>query len=386
MTWNMQGASGNKWTSVNRMAAGGSNYRRHDVIALQESGPAGSLPGTRVRLLSVTDNLGQTYAGELRRWQAGSGSRGHTVYITWMNTDPTGNRNNVAIVTEDEPTNITLFRANNTNGNPGMRPALGVDLPDGSRFYSFHASSNGDNRSNDAQNLVDQIHNDARVNNRTYAILGDFNRRPEYLTAPAGSAVFRTGQGTQQSGGELDYMVSNDTNMAGWTGRRLNGGESDHYAVEFAFRANAMQNMIFSEKYPDQCINGRADGWSQAAWCDTVGYESIVSGGFQNKRFASTNLCLDAQRGGTANGTNILTYDCKEGVSNQQFQHISSTGELYQPSSGKCIDMSGVSEHWLVLWDCNQSLGQAWVYLALAPYVWTYTSLNWSTLHPHDEL
>ncbi|MCQ6555010.1 proprotein convertase P-domain-containing protein [Streptomyces sp. C10-9-1] len=281
-TWNMQGASSSsdsKWTTtVSRLLTGGHNYRSHDVVALQEAGPRSSLPGAVLRAGTITNVNGRqaTYDYEVRRWRVGSASRGRDVFITWLNTDPTGNRNNVAIVTYEDPgtppTVVAARQANNTSW--GMRPALGVRLSDGSWFYSFHASSNGDNRSNDAQNMLFEVSS----RGGQWAVLGDFNRNPVNLfTIPAGSQIYRSYQGTQQGGGELDYMVSNDrSNMIGWNGRRLNGASSDHYPVEFLWQAHGGpegENRVHLEDDPRRCLAYApqiSDHIAQVRPCDDV--------------------------------------------------------------------------------------------------------------------
>ncbi|MEU3051561.1 proprotein convertase P-domain-containing protein, partial [Streptomyces sp. NPDC006984] len=379
-TWNMQGASSSsdsKWTTtVTRLSVGGNNYLPHDVVALQESGPRSSLPGTVVQSNTVTVNGRQaTYQYEIRRWRIGSGSRGRDVYITWMNTDPTGNRNNVAIVTHEQPRNVTAVAARQANNSSwGMRPALGVQLSDGSWFYSFHASSNGDNRSNDAEHMMYEI----ASRGGQFAVLGDYNRRPDNLTnLPAGTQIYSSGHGTQQSGGELDYMVSNDRqNMQGWTGRRLNGAGSDHYAVEFTFAAASSEFKIQYGKDPRKCLNIRYDQSADVQGvCDDQGVEDFQFGGvhfleveWQNNR---DSYCLDVRGEGTSNGTPIMGYTCGHGR-NQAFR-LTDDSAIVGAQSGKCVEASGSEK--LIINECSPAKPeQEWIVRSVSPYEYGFLS------------
>ncbi|MFB7174901.1 proprotein convertase P-domain-containing protein [Streptomyces sp. NPDC056254] len=343
VTWNMQGASSSsdsKWTTtVARLATGRNNNFAHDVVALQEAGPRNALPGTVVRNGNITVNGRQaTYEYEVRRWNLGTSTRPQYRYITWLNTDPTGNRNNVAIVTESDPGVAPIaVPARQANGTAwGMRPALGVQLADGSWFYSFHASSNGDNRSNDAENMLYQI----AARGGQWAVLGDFNRRPENLpNLPAGSQIYTSGQGTQQGGGELDYMVSNDrAGMTGWTGRRINGAGSDHYAVEFAFRASANKDVISTIDRPDRCLTIPGDStFAVMARCDETGTPVRRDGMFE-PYLTSGPACL---RGGYVGSIGVTWMgSCLEMNSHEVKWDFPEDGRIVLRSTGWCLDTS----------------------------------------------
>ncbi|MEU9779224.1 hypothetical protein [Streptomyces sp. NPDC047968] len=133
----------------------------------------------------------------------------------------------------------------NTNGTitSSTRPSLGVELPTGELMWTVHTSAIGNH--NNADSTLAEI---ARISNATpgreFAVLGDFNRIPERLTLPpnSGSVIYRPHVPTQNSGRELDYMVSNGGNLHGWTGSRIEsrgvvGSTPDHYPVEFRIRA-----------------------------------------------------------------------------------------------------------------------------------------------------
>ncbi|WP_327372402.1 proprotein convertase P-domain-containing protein [Streptomyces sp. NBC_01216] len=387
-TWNMQGASSSsdsKWTNtVARMAAGGSNYVEHDVIALQESGPRTSLPGTVIDTGILTDygSRHTYYLYEVRRWRIGTATRGTTVYVTWLDTDPTGNRNNVAFVTHERPTNVTLVSAPQAdNRNMGMRPALGIQLADGSRFWSFHASSNGDNRSNDAQNMLTEIQRASSPG--LWAVLGDFNRRPENLTAPPGSQIYSSGQGTQQSGGELDYMVSNDQqNMQGWTGRRLNGAGSDHYPVEFAFRAASSKYKVSSVDHPGRCLVTRDWSWVTMEKCEQdlnwfyysdIGHD-LRNAGFprQVSWFTGGQTCIFFPEP-EKNPAHAWIRACDQWDEKYRKIEVKDDGRIIHSASGYCLDTSADWGNQLRLWWCDDVTypgNQNFVLTGRFPYVW----------------
>ncbi|WP_240124499.1 proprotein convertase P-domain-containing protein [Streptomyces sp. MUM 136J] len=396
-TWNMQGASSStdsKWTTtVTRLLTGGYNYLPHDVLALQEAGPRSSLPGTVVYASTLTVNGRQaTYDYEVRRWQVGSSTRGRTVYITWLNTDPTGNRNNVAIVTDDYPQSfeaVAARQANNTSW--GMRPALGVRLTDGSWFYSFHASSNGDNRSNDAQNMLVEVSS----RGGQWAVLGDFNRNPANITVPPGSQIYRSGMGTQQGGGELDYMVSNDgQNMQGWTGRRMNGAGSDHFPVEFLFRANASnRDIVQSAADPSTCLQvvegGRQSYTNEfnpdtnrlaALTCSDSSSSWAFAGNSSTHWLVSDDRCLHAFNdvkwwgGSWVKGAEPYMRWCSEEYGDQveNWYRTEADNTIRHWKSSFCLYRRYDSR--VVQETCDGSPSQEWIRPGFSPYVWTVVS------------
>jgi hypothetical protein len=284
MSWNMQGATGNgenKWIQVANMM----RDENLDIAALQE---AGSPPQSAMQYynygvrLETTFNRGTsqqlTYQVNHYGWLP-HGSNGNFYHIFHLPIDSTnqGLRTNIAIVTRFDPTRIVLVPpATQQNGSRGPRPALGIEIrnSDAGRpgtattFYTFHASSNGDNISNDATNMLVSINRWHRLHEtptypggdtlataltgaaptRSYAVLGDFNRnllnnrydpyerahcpmegiddqcvaedhdnlcRAAMLdpTMPDPNvlgrvALLRTGRETQSSGGELDFGVA----------------------------------------------------------------------------------------------------------------------------------------------------------------------------------
>ncbi|MEV6237631.1 ricin-type beta-trefoil lectin domain protein [Lentzea sp. NPDC051838] len=69
-------------------------------------------------------------------------------------------------------------------------------------------------------------------------------------------------------------------------------------------------------------------------------------------RGEASGRCLDVTGAGTANGTQMITWDCHSG-SNQQFTQ---NGQALQVS-GKCLDGSGTQAR---LWDCTGGDNQKW--------------------------
>lgn len=71
--------------------------------------------------------------------------------------------------------------------------------------------------------------------------------------------------------------------------------------------------------------------------------------------------CLDAEGGGTGNGTRLIGYQCS-GAPNQQFVvHADGTIRL----NGKCLDAAGGQGRdgdQIVLWDCHGGANQRWSY------------------------
>lgn len=295
LTWNMQGG-GAKWTDALAATA------THDVIALQEAG-------------AVTDRAVPTG----RTWsrfngspvieytvQEGGSTRGRTVYVYHMQTDPSGNRVNLAMLTTTRADDVDDFPpSTHANGTSRGRQFFGVVLPDGSRWYTIHAGSNGPNRSNDAEDIVDSI---AGFNPaRQWAIMGDWNREPSLLAAglPGGTHIVRPFTVTQDSLRELDYMVTN-VQLPGWGARTAGFGGADHRPVEFGLnmRASADEDVLVFHPSRDanRCITAQANGAVDLAPCDSRPEQEFL---YNTKTFTMTNnsRCLDV----AANGAPVVT-------------------------------------------------------------------------------
>ncbi|MEU3051505.1 proprotein convertase P-domain-containing protein, partial [Streptomyces sp. NPDC006984] len=395
-TWNMQGAGTGKWSWVAKLSDGGAYGRNfvdsHDVIALQEAGSLDSLPRGATQLESTTLATHSTmWDVAVYEW----GSR----YITFLWCDLTGNRTNIALVTHERPnlSRVHLMHSRLENGGVPRRPALGIELSDGSVFYSVHASSNGNRTTNEVDNLLDDIAQRHNQTGRRWAALGDFNRDPHLVRVPQSAGLYRTGHATHTGsrGGELDYMVSNDTqNLAGWTGRTLGGGGSDHMSVEFAFRANAQRHNILHKDGgvgrvgQNSCLtfdpfvaggdfNAHVDGDPNLVRCENDPDKAhFFDFDFSGESIKSDPLCLDVDYEGTANGSGVGAYPCN-GQSNQRWERTSS-GLIKGVESGRCF-ATGVSSHrWFEIRDCNANdPAQQFIIPQFAPYVWDMSTSSW---------
>jgi hypothetical protein len=181
----------------------------HTVVALQEvpsSPPAAAWPTGR-RIGRVVEYI----------WQ--ETRRGPQRYLYIL---PQGSRNLGM---------VTSFRARRAFELRNRYRSLLAVYDDNTNmmFASAHASANG---GGDAASLVTRGQNVANANGWNWAVLGDFNRDPMTLTRPTGTFLYNAGQATQQSAGELDYMVSNieTDNWQATVG--VNQG-SDHWPVYF---------------------------------------------------------------------------------------------------------------------------------------------------------
>ncbi|MFG2716668.1 ricin-type beta-trefoil lectin domain protein [Streptomyces goshikiensis] len=380
VTWNMQGAGGSsnnsRWTTVSRLVAGGPNTRSHSVVALQEAGPRSSLPSTALatgRTNSRTVN-GRTYTITEYTWRAGSATRGTPAYLYYMQTDfSQTSRVNLAMVTHTQATAMGIMdpQPMNTGGGRG-RPAMGLRLDNDTTVWNIHASSNGNNQSNDADNLLRGAASFATASGSPqWMMLGDFNRDPSRLTTlPTGATVYRSNQATQQSAGELDYMVSNGPNLNGWTGHVMPGGGSDHWPVELTFRASAgsrggwSNTPIRSGRVPEQCLEIDYSQNSDASFAAC--YDSPDMGwAFNGKYLRSYPVgwglqCLTASN--TANYSRVTGTYCNNGTS--QEWNFRPDGTLYNPNSGRCLDWGGVggANPYPAIVDCNpNSLNQQFI-------------------------
>ncbi|OFA59164.1 hypothetical protein BEN35_02810 [Streptomyces fradiae] len=129
-TWNLQGSSHsseNKWnTGVAQMM---NAYR---LLALQE---AGSVPdsATHVRDHAITLSSGRQWTVEEYTWGGTSTRPGS--YIYWLQTDPNGNRVNLALVSATQAEQVDVVEG-------PYRPALGIRTGSG-YYFSLHGSSSG---------------------------------------------------------------------------------------------------------------------------------------------------------------------------------------------------------------------------------------------------
>ncbi|MER8091949.1 ricin-type beta-trefoil lectin domain protein [Streptomyces goshikiensis] len=339
-TWNMQGANAaeeNKWTTgVNALL-----NRGVEVIALQE---AGQVPRSAALLAThQIDENGVTYNVPEYRW----GSSRSRSYIYFLQTDPNGNRVNLAIVTRQQVAANRIFvlqpQADNTAAAALGRPSLGIQLADNSVFWNAHARSYGNNARNDAGHIVGAVNTRMNANNvLSWALLADFNRTPPLLTGdPSWPAppvrVVNSDQPTQQSGNELDYMVTNDATH-GFMAARAGGVVSDHYPVRFGFNLQAAataSGRMFLTRDPERCatVAGDVQEGSRArrTSCADVVEENWT---FQGEgQIEHQGKCLEAGYGGDP--TLVTVRRCDQ--SPDQWWKTSPDGTLHNDGSDLCL-------------------------------------------------
>jgi hypothetical protein len=254
-SWNMQGSSAateNKWQSgvANLM-----QQQRYDVLALQE---AGGVPDSVVNnpqtpanfrndnWNNVPNNGGQFINNgvdvTLYNWLGTSTRPGY--YIYYAQTDPNGNRVNLAIVTRRAADEVISFR-------PGCarRPVLGVRLGRVWYFTVHGRSGVRDNNRNvndgpDIANGINAVVDYLGLNvpgDYNWIALGDWNHTPQGLIAaePLGVGLrIEGGQATYPAvfpQRAYDYMVT-DINFPRIRQRVLDLRLSDHAVSGFNFR------------------------------------------------------------------------------------------------------------------------------------------------------
>ncbi|MFJ9844048.1 glycosyl hydrolase family 18 protein [Kitasatospora sp. NPDC101155] len=261
-TWNMQGATSrsdrdgdSKWTTgVFGRFGLARNMGENDVLVLQE---AGDRPGSAIPLPNADGITVTTEGNDLAHPQAFLYNRGNDRepdyrYIYWMRSynnvpgevNAAGaqvferpGRVNLAIVTRSRPDELVVI----SRLADRLRPLLGVRFGN-DVVFDVHAASGG---GNDAGWLVSQARNWAAARGYQWAVAGDFNQEPTDLPTrltnagipAAGYRIDRVHRPTQDSGGELDYLVTDQVNDQGRLIAIPSGsaaGASDHRPVVFA--------------------------------------------------------------------------------------------------------------------------------------------------------
>ncbi|MFF7262491.1 ricin-type beta-trefoil lectin domain protein [Streptomyces sp. NPDC008159] len=236
LTWNSNGAN---WDTVRRMS------RSFDVIAVQESG---ARPPTARRTVRLPFEFGSWQVLEYT-WPRASWDP-NPLYVYHLRMRAV--RNSLAIVTTRPATAIygvppqTWY--NRRAANRSARPAFGIQLRDGSAWWTWHAGSGASwSQRNDARNMILAI--SLRMRRiASWALLADFNRdmlNPRsgftdslgHWTLPDDVELVlpEDARGNLQitrpaSGTLLDYMATN--NGDGLQARTV-GHFSDHLAVQF---------------------------------------------------------------------------------------------------------------------------------------------------------
>lgn len=217
VTWNMQGGTNtteSKWVTFVQQLV-----NTYQVVCLQE---AGALPATAVQVPAPGWATAAPPFGFMWRyatWNLGTTTRPRNVNILWGNTDPNGNRVNLAICSLAAPQALLYAPP----GLAGGRASLGIQLAPAVNVYTLHAFSGG---GGDAAGLVNNIN----AGPGPWFALGDYNRAPVWVP-PAGVLCPPNGT-THQGGGQLDYMVKSAGPAL--VGQVQQGGSwSDHFYVVY---------------------------------------------------------------------------------------------------------------------------------------------------------
>ncbi|MEY9928619.1 endonuclease/exonuclease/phosphatase family metal-dependent hydrolase [Catenulispora sp. GP43] len=362
LSWNMQGSNGDKWAMVGREMKATSQLPNgnYDVVALQE---AGSEPG--VSPLPVTNTWTLSgYTVTEYYWEMGRSSSQNGVWVYFVSPQQ---RNGLAILSRSRASNVQILpqqpQANGTT-TPGSRPALGIQLSsDNSWWWTLHASSNGNNMSNDADNVLAAI--DTLMTGQNYAVLGDFNRNLQgttsggtaiSVTLPVGTGIVRSRQITfPNRDSELDFMVTNDgaANMNAHILQTLGGstvgdntlrdagdGGGDHYPVQFGNTLRGGADVQFSvSSQPGQCLDVAVPAGGAVIngtpltlnSCDplsglqiwTVNPDGTITNG---------SMCLDDNGGRARDGDAVDLWECAPGAVNEQWV-LQTDGSLYSRAS-----------------------------------------------------
>jgi cytolethal distending toxin subunit B len=213
ITWNLQGASHsseNKWnTGVLQLLRDGPK-----IVCIQE---AGSLPPSASL---VTPGFGGVAGLNLYRWNRN--------YILYMNTDPTGNRCNLAIASKNPPTPGAGYAVLPGAGRT-YRPCIGAAYPGvGGSVFCLHAISP---RGPDVEGLLNAVAASGAA--APQRVFGDFNREPS--TVDVGGWAVRGPNRETFSTSNPKHKYDYQANTGGVVdiGQRVGLVASDHYPVSF---------------------------------------------------------------------------------------------------------------------------------------------------------
>lgn len=305
-TWNMQRGT-NRWQYALELST------HSDVVALQE---APVTPPNAARRLH--GNYGAGISGYVIPGNRARGQR--YLFILSQGNNPSLGVN---------PAMITSWLPDHVLNIDGVyRDALAVvNTTDSTMFASIHASATG---GTDSGSLVRRVAAAAgTLGLQDWAVLGDFNRDPTTLPAlglPNGSHIYNSGMATQQSGGELDYMVSNVLTQ-NWQASRGVAHDSDHWPVTFSsLRAGANPTRFTISDHGNSSV-------------------------------------LDVYAAQQANGTHIILYHPDSGTN--QLWSLRTAGlygqfdRLVSAASGKCMDVDNGTASTIGsqmnIWDCHNS-------------------------------
>lgn len=331
-TYNSLGA---RWGDVSVLS------RRNDIVAVQEAGPAPDF------MTYVDHEVSNGYAVWHYTWDLGRYGERH---VYWMQTDPNGNRVNLATVTRGRAHSVHVVP-----GAAGGRAALGLRY-DNDIYYDIHARATG--TANEALQLLRRIDGQA-PQGYWWTALGDFNRDPDSVrtTARALNAhIYHTGRATQRAGGELDYMVSSRA-IENYTAFLNNGMASDHFPVEF--REVPVQAAggirLVSDGNDGRAIDVKESSRQNGAQIITYDFTGNLNEVWRARPAAGnnwnlvsnlTNKCIDVELGADAKvGSRLNQWDC-QGQRSQEFRFWSwgddyGSHVLIHPATNLCVDITG---------------------------------------------
>jgi cytolethal distending toxin subunit B len=227
-TWNMQGGNAStelKWRSGVLAMMQMTEPWRPDFVCVQEAGkpPESAQLQCERKIRSPTGGF-ETVA--VYSWGGSSSRGGYTiVFHEW---DAAGHRVNAGIVSREAPSGgaaITLIWPATA---PIWRPAVGVNFGEGWLFSNHSISPGG----TDAPGMLAAVAVAAGAS--AWRVAGDFNRDPDTLQGPAGSAVCPPNSSTYSVTNlrsRYDYCVRGHGPQVG--GMVLSLVMSDHYPVAF---------------------------------------------------------------------------------------------------------------------------------------------------------
>jgi lysophospholipase L1-like esterase len=221
--------------------------RNAPIVLIQEAGPSGPPGATEFTPINSNGNVVRHFV-----WAPG---RDTTANVYFVQTDDNGGtavggRVNIAIVTRATPDEVRVV-PNPVNAG---RVALGVRF-NNNWYFSIHGLSGGGNDSGALLGAIATTVTGLNAN-YTYTVGGDYNRDPSLLQIPAGARIYATGQATHQSGGELDYFVTNDPSNPTTGATRQNGSQSDHYPVQLGGMQAAAEPQDLREMFNGDVIYG----------------------------------------------------------------------------------------------------------------------------------
>lgn len=185
-TWNLQGSNASTENKWNTNVANLIRDQRLDILALQEAGDVpqsaldrGGQSPANLRTTGWGNGIGDGIDVDQYTWKGTQTRPGY--YIYWANTDPRGNRVNLAIVTRRQADQVISFTP-----PCARRPVIGVRIGN-AWFFTVHARSGGGNDASAIVSATDavvaQLERDNFLAAGTYRWfnLGDWNREPATL-------------------------------------------------------------------------------------------------------------------------------------------------------------------------------------------------------------